>query len=295
MPYDLIKDATNSYFQLHSMTIMEYIKKPNPDFWDEKDSFTIEELAYLFYNLEPQYKLPHPKEIMDTMESIIYDDDNIFGIEVKKGICYVPHDRRFLKGQIKTVKTASGKIIRKKTYSNDGVTRFPRQALRQWAIEQQVLHLYDFLQTKEERPLAPPPPADVEPAQPELSSGSTDISGQGVENIPEEDVPFGSPSPTSGAETSADDDVITLPYMTESLKKLAVIMQEYLKDPAHPPKQGYIRGRIDEAFGFKPEKDGSPSRNSYSIACMIEPDAIRTRRGRGRRSPAPKDPPLAEN
>ena len=71
MPYDLIKDATNSYFQLHSMTIMEYIKKPNPDFWDDKDSFTIEELAYLFYNLEPQYKLPHPKEIMDTMESIM--------------------------------------------------------------------------------------------------------------------------------------------------------------------------------------------------------------------------------
>ena len=48
---------------------MRYIKKPNPDFWDEKDSFTIEELAYLFYNLEPQYKLPHPKEIMNTMNS----------------------------------------------------------------------------------------------------------------------------------------------------------------------------------------------------------------------------------
>lgn len=236
---------------------MRYIKKPNPDFWDEKDSFTIEELAYLFYNLEPQYKLPHPKEIMDTMESIIYDDDNIFGIEVKKGICYVPHDRRFLKGQIKKVKTASGKKIRKKTYSNDGVTRFPRQALRQWAIEQQVLHLYDFLQTKEERAVAAAPPGDLAPNAPSVSL-----------------------SPSAGGEIAPDDDVCTLPYMTENLKKLAVIMREYLDKPEQTRTPGDIRRLIDEAFGFMPEQNG-PSRDSYSIAHMIEPDAIRTKPGPG--------------
>lgn len=153
---------------------MRYIKIPNLDFWDEKESFTIEELTYLFYNLEPQYSLPHPKEIMATMESII-SDDGIFGIEQKKGISYFPNYRRFLKVQIKKVKTANGKQIQKKIYSND-VTRFPRQALRQWAIEQQVLHLYDFLQTKEERALAAAPPGDLEPNAPSVSHSPRQVA-----------------------------------------------------------------------------------------------------------------------
>ena len=193
---------------------MRDIKKPDLDFWDDKESFTIEELTYLFYDLEPQYNLPHPTQILATMKAII-KDEGIFGIEQKKDMRYVPKRRRFLIPLGKErVKDECGKPVRRTVYSDD-VTHFPRQALRQWAIEQQVLHLYDFLQTKEERPLAAPPPGDEEPAQPELPSDSAAISGQIVKNLAEEEVPSASPSPTAGAETSPEDDVITLPHKTK--------------------------------------------------------------------------------
>lgn len=83
--------------------------------------------------------------------------------------------------------------------------------------------------------------------------------------------------------------------MTENLKKLAVIMREYVDKPEQPPKPGHIRRLIDEAFGFMPEQNG-PSCDSYSIAHMIEPDAIRTKPGPGQRlPPVPVVPPIAEN
>ena len=183
---------------------MKYIKIPNLDFWDEQESFTIEELTYLFYNLEPQYDLPPPKQIMATMKLII-NDDGIFGIEQKKGMHYVPDERRFLIRQEKKEKTEDGKQTQETTYSED-VTLFPRQALRQWAIEQQVLDLYDFLKTKEERAVTAAPPGDTEPAHQKLPSVPADISAQSVAIIPEPDIHSVSLSPKAGDETSPDDD-----------------------------------------------------------------------------------------
>lgn len=183
---------------------MKYIKLPNLDFWDEQESFTIEELTYLFYNLEPQYDLPHPKQIMATMKLII-KDDGIFGIEQKKGMHYVPDERRFLIRQVNKVRTKDVKRTQKTTYSDD-VTRFPRQALRQWAIEQQVLDLYDFLKTKEERAVAAAPPGDLDPAHQKQPSVPADISAQSVAIIPEPDSHSVSLSPKVGDETSPDDD-----------------------------------------------------------------------------------------
>ena len=72
-------------------------------------------------------------------------------------------------------------------------------------------------------------------------------------------------------------------------------MREYQKDPAHPPKQEYIRRLIDKAFGFHADENGSSSRDSSPIARLIETDNLRTGGARGRRSPVPKDLPLAEN
>ena len=68
-----------------------------------------------------------------------------------------------------------------------------------------------------------------------------------------------------------------------------------MANPEKPPNQGFIRGLIDNALQFQPEQNG-PSRTSYSIARMIEPDAIRTKPGPGRRlPPVPVVPPIAEN
>ncbi len=184
---------------------MKYIKIPNLDFWDEKESFTIEELTYLFYDLEPQYNLPHPTQILATMKAII-KDEGIFGIEQKKDMRYLPKRRRFLIPLGKErVKDECGKPVRRTVYSDD-VTRFPRQALRQWAIEQQVLDVYDFLKTKEERAVAAAPPGDLETAHQKLPSVPADISAQSVAIIPEPDIHSVSLSPKAGDETSPDDD-----------------------------------------------------------------------------------------
>lgn len=67
---------------------------------------------------------------------------------------------------------------------------------------------------------------------------------------------------------------VTLPHMTKALDAVFRIMRNNWEgnDPNRQPKQVNIAAEIDEALGWKPEKDGVPSRNARAIAAIIKPD-----------------------
>lgn len=69
---------------------------------------------------------------------------------------------------------------------------------------------------------------------------------------------------------------VTLSHMTKSLEAVFKVMWENWKDPdpRRLPKQINIARELDAALGYKPEKDGTPSRNAKAIAAIIKPDMI---------------------
>lgn len=82
--------------------------------------------------------------------------------------------------------------------------------------------------------------------------------------------------PTVSGETFTDPQgvVVTLPHMTKALEAVFKIMRDNWTDadPMRLPKQVNIAHEIDTAIGWKPQKDGKPSRNAETIARLIRPD-----------------------
>ena len=70
---------------------------------------------------------------------------------------------------------------------------------------------------------------------------------------------------------------VTLPHMTEGLKKFFQVMRDSWGnyDPSRPPKQINIAHEIDNALGWKSQKGGSASRNGQALASLIRPDELR--------------------
>lgn len=84
---------------------------------------------------------------------------------------------------------------------------------------------------------------------------------------------------TQGDSMAVDDIgsvTVTLSHMTKSLEAVFKVMWENWKDPdpRRLPKQINIARELDAALGYKPEKDGTPSRNAKAIAAIIKPDMI---------------------
>ena len=69
---------------------------------------------------------------------------------------------------------------------------------------------------------------------------------------------------------------VNLPHLSKALEKVIHIMWDNWGDidPARLPKQGNIAREIDEALGWKPDSDGTPSRNARAIAALIKPDDV---------------------
>lgn len=67
---------------------------------------------------------------------------------------------------------------------------------------------------------------------------------------------------------------VLLPHMTTTLEAVFRIMREYWTkyDPRHPPKQSVIASDIDQALGWKAQRNGEPSRNAGTLAAAIRRD-----------------------
>ena len=67
---------------------------------------------------------------------------------------------------------------------------------------------------------------------------------------------------------------VTLPHMNKALTALFRIMADNWTDfdPKRKPKQVNIGAEIDAAMGWRPESDGTPSRNAKALASIIKPD-----------------------
>ncbi len=69
---------------------------------------------------------------------------------------------------------------------------------------------------------------------------------------------------------------VTLPHITKKLNALFNIMHTHWAtyDVRYPPKSVVIASDIDHAFGWMPQKDGSPSRGGQTFAAAIRPDNL---------------------
>lgn len=105
--------------------------------------------------------------------------------------------------------------------------------------------------------------ADIE----ELSTGAAASS---------QPVPPPNTDTQGAAPLQSDGLTFALPHMTRSLEAVFKVMWENWKDPdpRRLPKQINIARELDAALGYKPEKDGTPSRNAKAIAAIIKPDMI---------------------
>ena len=232
-------------------------EKANLEFWDKKDFFTIEETAYLFKGLEPQYKNRHPDKVLSLMKTFVRRG-YIFETNVKKMRYSVRH-RRYVtfyntpKSEISNFSDSDygpGYVA----YSTEDVTLFPRSELRKRAIELNRLHKMPFLQTPEERALAA-----ISAEDPELTQGSTKITSSGTP--------------------------LNLPHLNEKLQALQEILWEYwgTYDPNDPPKQTDIQKAIDAKLGYNKGSEGDNSRNAVAIAALFKPDNIKPERRRRRK------------
>lgn len=169
--------------KLDSIKMPTIYEKPNLEFWDKKDFFTIEETAYLFKNLEPQYKNPHPKRVMSLMKTFVRRKE-VFGTRIKK-MRYSLRHRRYV--TFYNIPESETEVCADPdygpdyvAYSTEDVTLFPRSELRKRAEELNRLHKIPFLQTPEERALAA-----ISAVEPELTQGSTVITSSGASlNLP---------------------------------------------------------------------------------------------------------------
>jgi hypothetical protein len=224
-------------------------EKANLEFWDKKDFFTIEETAYLFQNLEPQYKNPHPKRVMSLMKTFIRREE-IFGTPIKKMRYSVRHRRyvTFYKIPESEPQNCADPDYGPDyvAYSTEDVTLFPRSELLKRAIELNRLRKIPFLQTPEQRALAA-----ISAVDPELTQGSTVITSSGTP--------------------------LNLPHLNEKLLALKEILWEYwgIYDTNDPPKQYDIQKAIDAKLGYNKGTGGKNSRNAIAIASLFKPDNIK--------------------
>lgn len=79
---------------------------------------------------------------------------------------------------------------------------------------------------------------------------------------------------------------VWLPHMTKTLSATFEVMRRYWKDcdPNNPPKQDAVARAIDQALGWRSQRDGQPSRKAQSLAAAIRPDHLSEADARNRRS-----------
>ncbi len=235
--------------KLDSIKMPIIYEKANLEFWDKKDFFTIEETAYLFKGLEPQYKNKHPDRVLSLMKTFVRRKE-IFGTQIKKMRYSVRHRRyvTFYKIPESELQDDSDPYYGPGyvAYSTEDVTLFPRSELRERAIELNRLHKMPFLQTPEERALAA-----ISAEDPELTQGSTEITSSGTP--------------------------LNLPHLNEKLEALQEILWEYwgTYDTHNPPKQYDIQKAIDAKLGYNKGSGGKNSRNAVAIAALFKPDNIK--------------------
>lgn len=232
---------------------LDSIKMPtheeaNLEFWDKKEFFTIEETAYLFKGLEPQYKIKHPPHVLSLIRQFV-KCKRVFGTRIKKMHYSFEHRRyvTFYEVPESELQDDSDPYYDPdfEPYSTEDVTFFPRSELRKWAILKHKLHAKPFLQTPEERASTATSAEDPEPAQ-----VSTIITSQGI--------------------------TVHLPHLNQRLQMLVDILWDHwgTYDPKHPPTQSTIQAAIDKKFGYNKGKGGKNSRGSVVIANLFKPDNI---------------------
>mgnify|MGYP001765719158 CR=1 FL=1 len=255
---------------------MSFVPKPaNLDYWDLKDSFTVEELAYLFLNKEPQYEYWHPRSVKHVMETI-FDTKNIFGISPMEDMQFSRTHNRYIRSWSPSVDNSKNPPKRKnKIYgmvliSTEDVTRYPRNRVRAWAAACNLLPEIPFLQTKDERDLAARAVVN-EPSTIDKIVKPEQLALRIMQCILDMDSP----------QVRNDENFINdttgvfarLPYMNRTLKALFDIMWNLHIDNAYQKNksQKIVEQAIDKVFGYNHAPNGT-SRDARAIAPLLKPD-----------------------
>lgn len=71
--------------------------------------------------------------------------------------------------------------------------------------------------------------------------------------------------------------MVELPYLTPKLSALIDVMKKFWSnyDSDKPHKSSAVAKAIDEAMGWRSQKDGKASRNGQAFAAVITPDEVR--------------------
>lgn len=80
----------------------------------------------------------------------------------------------------------------------------------------------------------------------------------------------------SERDISSNGVTVNLPYVTSTLEALFRVMHEHWAgyDPARPPKSRNVARELDKALGWKPQRNGEPSRGAQTLAAAIRPDEL---------------------
>jgi hypothetical protein len=79
--------------------------------------------------------------------------------------------------------------------------------------------------------------------------------------------------------------IVVLPHMTPTFEIIFEVYREYWppRDPRRPPKSTNVAHAIDALLGWKPHRNGSPSRSAQAFAAAMRPDELAATDGRNQK------------
>lgn len=113
----------------------------------------------------------------------------------------------------------------------------------------------------------------------EQSSVIAELRGE-IEELKQSNRTSRAPAPTSSEHKNDQNEqkfFVELPHMTKTLDVLFEVMRQNWSeyDPQRQPKQTNIAAELDRLLGWKPQKNGEPSRNAQALATAIRPDDLK--------------------